>query len=121
MEPLRPLLEGRAELVFFDRPGHGWSERGSGNETPSGQARTLAALLDRLGIKQAILVAHSFGGAVEVAFALDYPERVKGLVFLSPATHPAGWQDVLRHEPTTVPVAGWLFSEVLRGRPVCRG
>ena len=30
MVPLQPLLEGRAELLFFDRPGHGWSERGRG-------------------------------------------------------------------------------------------
>ena len=28
MVPLRPLLEGRAEMLFFDRPGLGWSERG---------------------------------------------------------------------------------------------
>src|SRR5690606_7594519 len=53
MAPLRPLLEARAELLFFDRPGHGWSARGSGNETPQGQARTLAALMDRLGIARA--------------------------------------------------------------------
>ena len=37
MVPLRPLLEGRAELLFLDRPGHGWSGRGAGNnETPVG-------------------------------------------------------------------------------------
>ncbi len=34
MVPLRPLLEGRAEMLFFDRPGHGWSERGPGNDEP---------------------------------------------------------------------------------------
>ena len=25
MVPLRPVLEGRAEMLFVDRPGHGWS------------------------------------------------------------------------------------------------
>ena len=59
MVPLRPELEDRAELLFFDRPGHGWSDRGSGNDTPDGQARTLAALMDQLGIEKAVLVAHS--------------------------------------------------------------
>src|SRR5688572_27623754 len=28
MVPLRPLLKSRAELLFWDRPGHGWSSRG---------------------------------------------------------------------------------------------
>ncbi len=39
MLPLRPLLEGRAEMLFFDRPGHGWSERGSRNENPHSRPR----------------------------------------------------------------------------------
>ena len=30
MVPLRPLLEGRAEMLFLDRPGHGWSGRAKG-------------------------------------------------------------------------------------------
>src|SRR4051812_48459706 len=88
MLPLRPLLEGRAELLFLDRPGHGWSERGVGNDTPFGQAKTLAALMDALGIGQAIIVGHSFGSAEATAFALAFPEKVRGLVLLSSATHP---------------------------------
>ena len=84
MLPVRPLLEGRAELLFFDRPGHGWSERGAGqNETPFGQARTLAALMDRLGIEQAIIVGHSYGSAAAAAFALAYPDKTRGLVLLA--------------------------------------
>ena len=39
MVPLRPLLEGRAELLFFDRPGHGWSERGPATTRRSGRPR----------------------------------------------------------------------------------
>lgn len=38
MVPFRPALEGRAEMLFLDRPGHGWSERGAGNEEPHGQS-----------------------------------------------------------------------------------
>ena len=50
MVPLRPELEGRAELLFFDRPGHGWSGRGSGNDTPDGQARTLEEVGREFGV-----------------------------------------------------------------------
>lgn len=88
MLPLRPLLEGHAEMLFVDRPGHGWSTRGTGNDTPAAQAETIARLMDRLGMKDAIIIGHSFGGAVAAAFALAHPEKVRGILFLSPATHP---------------------------------
>jgi pimeloyl-ACP methyl ester carboxylesterase len=115
MLPLRPLLEGRAEMLFFDRPGFGWSGRGPGNnEDPSAQANTIAALMDRLGIKKAIIVGHSFGGAVTTAFGREHPDRTLGLVFLAPATHPwPGGATSWYYDLTTIPVLGWLFSETL--------
>ena len=87
MIPLRPLLEGRAEMLFLDRPGHGWSSRGD-NENPSAQAAAIAALMDRLGMAEAIIVGHSFGGATAATFALEQAGKTAGLVFLAAATHP---------------------------------
>ncbi|MFI0842419.1 alpha/beta fold hydrolase [Mesorhizobium sp. IMUNJ 23232] len=114
MAPLEPLLEGRAEMLFFDRPGHGWSERGGGNETLEGQAKTLAALLERLGIEKAVVVGHSLGGAVTAAFALQYPEKVAGLVFVSAATHPwPGGGTSWYYDLAALPAVGRLFSETL--------
>lgn len=109
--PMKPLLEGRAGLLFFDRPGHGWSERGAGNETPFGQAKTLAALMDRLGIEDAILVGHSFGAAVATAFALSYPRKTRGLVLLASATHPwPGGATSWYYSLTAIPVVGRIFA-----------
>jgi pimeloyl-ACP methyl ester carboxylesterase len=115
MLPLRPLLEGRAEMLFFDRPGFGWSGRGPGNnENPSAQANTIAALMDRLGIKRAIIVGHSFGGVVTAAFGREHADKTLGLVFLSPATHPwPGGATSWYYDLTTIPVIGRLFSETL--------
>jgi len=114
MVPLRPLLEGRAEMLFFDRPGHGWSERGAGDKTPDAQAKLLAALMDQYGIDRAIIVAHSFGGSLAAAFALSYPDRVAGLIFASAATHPwPGGKTSWYYRMTTLPVIGWLFSETI--------
>ena len=121
MVPLRPLLEGRAELLFLDRPGHGWSGRGGGDKTLEGQARTIAALMDRLGIGRAIVVGHSFGGAVAASFALEYPDRTAGLVFLSAASHP--WPDreiSWYYRLTARPYVGRLFAELL-ALPAGRG
>ena len=113
MLPLRPLLEGRAEMLFLDRPGFGWSERGD-NETLPAQADTIAALMDRLGIKKAIIVGHSFGGAVATAFATSHPDKTLGLVFLSPASHPwPGGATSWYYNLTAMPVLGRLFSETL--------
>lgn len=115
MVPLRPRLEGRAEMLFFDRPGHGWSSRGPrAMQTPFEQADMLAALMDQRGIDRAILVGHSFGGAVAAAFALNHPERLSGLVLLSPATHPwpgaaTSWYYTL----TARPLLGHLFAETV--------
>ncbi|WP_137930843.1 alpha/beta fold hydrolase [Mesorhizobium comanense] len=115
MLPLRPLLEGRAEMLFFDRPGFGWSGRGPGNnENPSAQANTIAALMDQLGIKRAIIVGHSFGGVVTAAFGREHADKTLGLVFLSPATHPwPGGATSWYYDLTTIPVIGRLFSETL--------
>ncbi len=116
MVPLRPLLEGRAEMLFADRPGHGWSGRDGRHDTQAAQAGMIAALMDRVGIGQAILVGHSFGGSTAAAFALAYPERTKGLIFLSAATHPwPGGGTSWYYRLTTVPVLGWLFSETIAG------
>lgn len=107
-------LAGRADLVFVDRPGHGWSGRGpASNALPDGQADTLVALLDHLGLDKAIVVGHSFGGAIAVAFALNHPDRTEATLFLSPVSHPwpggISWYYTL----TATPVIGWLFSETL--------
>jgi pimeloyl-ACP methyl ester carboxylesterase len=114
MIPFRPLLEGRAEMLFFDRPGHGWSERGQNNSTQALQAVTLTALMDRLNIKDAVIVAHSFGSSVAMGLVLDHPERVRGIVFLAPATHP--WPNKKTqwyYDVASIPVLGRLFTETL--------
>lgn len=116
MVPLRPLLEGRAEMLFLDRPGHGWSGRSKGHEEQFEQAALIAGLMDRLGIGPAVVVGHSFGGSIAAAFALAYPEKTKGLLFLSAATHPwPGGRTSWYYHLTATPLLGWLFSETVAG------
>jgi pimeloyl-ACP methyl ester carboxylesterase len=107
-------LSGRAEMLFIDRPGHGYSERGgTDNALPSGQADALAALMDKRGIDKAIVIGHSFGGAIAAAFAVRHPEKTLGLLFLAPATHPwPGGVDWYYHA-AAAPVIGWLFNHAI--------
>jgi pimeloyl-ACP methyl ester carboxylesterase len=53
------------------------------NPTPENQAKVFNKLLDELGIEQAYILATSAGGGAGLRFALNYPERVKGLILLS--------------------------------------
>jgi pimeloyl-ACP methyl ester carboxylesterase len=75
-------------VILFDRPGHGFSDRRPGEASPGRQAAAIAQALDRMGVKQAIIVGHSWSGAVASALALDFPDRVAALVLLAPVTHP---------------------------------
>jgi pimeloyl-ACP methyl ester carboxylesterase len=82
-------LKARAEMLFVDRPGHGYSERGGAeNLTPDGQADVIAKLMKTKGISKAIIIGHSFGGATTATFALRHKDMTAGLLFLAPATHP---------------------------------
>ncbi|MAW84968.1 MAG: alpha/beta hydrolase [Phyllobacteriaceae bacterium] len=115
MGPLRQHLEGKAELLFLDRPGHGWSGRGPAeNATPAGQARTIGALMDELGMGPAVVVGHSFGGGVAAALALERPDKVAGLVFVSAASHPwPGGKTSWYYPIAARPVLGRLFSHLI--------
>ncbi|KQZ49818.1 esterase [Rhizobium sp. Root149] len=107
-------LKGRAELLFVDRPGHGYSERGGPeNAYPDGQADAIARLMEAYGMRQAIIVGHSFGGAIVASFALNHPDKVIGSLFLAPATHPWPGGIDWHYRVTSTPVIGWLFSHTL--------
>ncbi|WP_419908716.1 alpha/beta fold hydrolase [Hoeflea sp.] len=110
----RDSLEGRAELLFVDRPGHGWSERGGpDNAYPDGQARAIAELMDRKGISQALIVGHSFGGVIAANMALEQRHKVCGLLFLATASHPWPGGIDLHYHVSTAPVVGRLATWLL--------
>ncbi len=82
-----PLAE-HYQAFAFDRPGHGHSDRPNHVDvTVEVQARLLCAALDELRVERPILVGHSWGGALALAYALTYPRDVSGLVLLAPAVY----------------------------------
>ncbi|HEV7249033.1 MAG TPA: alpha/beta hydrolase [Shinella sp.] len=114
MHAFRSKLEGRADLLFLDRPGHGYSERGGPeNAWPDGQAHAIARLMEKRGIARAIIVGHSFGGAIAASFALEHPEKTAGLLFLAPATHPWPGGVDWYYDLAKMPVVGWFFTRLV--------
>ena len=79
-------LAPRFHVVAWDAPGYGESDQLLAN-TPatSDYADSLAGLLDALGIARMLLVGSSFGALIAGDFAAARPDRVVGLVLLSPA------------------------------------
>ena len=114
MLSFRSKLEGRARLLFVDRPGHGNSDGGGPAEIlPDAQADAIAALMKKRGIRKAIIVGHSFGGAIAAALAIRHPDRVAGLVFLSPAVYPWKGGVAWYYGAAAAPITGPLFSALV--------
>lgn len=69
--------------ALFAEPGGRWS--------PEAVLADVAATLDALGIDQASMVGHSFGGALQLDFAVSRPERVRELVFVDTLAMSREW------------------------------
>ena len=62
-----------------------WAVPGEGHHP--GASGDSASSLTALGIEDPILVGHSWGGAIALAYALLYPDDVSALVLLAPAAY----------------------------------
>ena len=76
-------------VIVFDRPGLGYSDRLS----PTGasirqQAEVLSQAAQQLGAEKPLVLGHSYGGAVALAWATYQPDHIAGLVVLSGAAIP---------------------------------
>jgi pimeloyl-ACP methyl ester carboxylesterase len=113
-QPLGDLLAHNHRVILIDRPGHGWSVRERElDSTPDIQSRMIAEALAKLGVGPVVLVVHSWAGALGARMALDFPDRLAGLVMLAPVTHPwrggVGWYN----KAVTTPVIGRLLAHTI--------
>jgi len=102
-QAVMPQLSEMATVIAFDRPAFGLTERpmpgeweGESPYSLEAQADQTAALMDRLGIDQAVLVGHSAGGTVALLTALRHPDRVKAVVLVDAAVYSGGTPGWLR-------------------------
>jgi pimeloyl-ACP methyl ester carboxylesterase len=73
----------RNRVITIDLLGHGETECFGYLHSMEDNADAVRAVLAALRIRKAILVGHSMGGYVALAFGELYPENVKGLVLLN--------------------------------------
>lgn len=80
------VLGGARRVLAWDAPGYGASTPvASASPVAADYARVLGDWLDALGIVRCVLVGHSLGAIIAGAFAAAHPERVSGLLLISPA------------------------------------
>ncbi len=79
----RGLDDAGYKVIAPSRPGYLRTPLGSG-VLPSQQADIMLALLDTLDVDKVTLLGVAEGTPAAVQFALKYPQRVSGLVLLSP-------------------------------------
>jgi pimeloyl-ACP methyl ester carboxylesterase len=93
---LAPRIALSYRAIAFDRPGNGWSERPAmrGGD-PAVQARILHEAAHAMGVRRPILIGHSWGAALAMAWALAYPDDVAGVITVSGAVMPWGEQPML--------------------------
>lgn len=72
-------------IICPDIPGHGLSGIAGSIHTMESMAFFIKELLMRLSIDKCILVGHSMGGYISLAFADKYPDYLKGLVLFHSA------------------------------------
>ena len=89
LSPVFGPVAAEFHAIAVDRPGLGYSEKPVNEDmTPDVQARLLREALEELGVERPLLVGQSWGGVVVLAYALDYPESVSGLVLMGVAPYP---------------------------------
>jgi non-heme chloroperoxidase len=92
-EPMLPHLPASLRAIAVTQRGHGGSSRPDDYRYTDFSA-DVAALLDALDIRSAVIVGHSMGSLVAQRFAIDHPDRAAGLVLLGAFPTIKGHPDV---------------------------
>jgi len=84
-EPWAEILSEDYRVVTFDLPGHGLTgpdpQRRYSNEQT---VELTAALIDALGLDAFVIGGNSLGGLIAWRYAAEHPDKVRGLILISP-------------------------------------
>lgn len=114
-QPWVDRLKADYRVIRFDQRGHGLT-----GPAPDGDYRVDAfvadvdAVADRLGLERFVLAGNSMGGGIAMAYAIEHPERLAGLVLVD-----AGGADIQRKGSgnllftlAAIPVVNTLMAQI---------
>ncbi len=82
-DKITPELIKKNRVIAIDLLGHGKSDCLGYSHSMGVFSETIEAVLKHLRIRKCILVGHSLGGYVALAFAEKHPEKIKGLCLMN--------------------------------------
>ncbi len=77
-----PGLEDRGRLIAVDLIGFGKSDKPNKGNTLSVQVSYFESFVEAMGLDRITLVLHDMGSYVGLHYAMENPERIKGIVFM---------------------------------------
>jgi pimeloyl-ACP methyl ester carboxylesterase len=104
------LVAEKHRVIAFDRPGFGHSERPHETVwTPSAQADLVHKALVKLDVRTPVMVGHSWGTLVALAYAVEHPADTGALLLLSGYYFPKKRLDVIIGSLPAIPMLGDLL------------
>ncbi len=77
-----PLLVSHFTVLTYDQRGHGSSQQPEGKYDLPTMLADLVSLVDKLELTAPIMVGHSWGATLALAYASDYPENCGGVALV---------------------------------------
>ena len=105
----RPLSKLDSRLIYIDRPGFGYSDRDERKWDAERQADLARSYVKNIHGKNLILVGHSWGASVAMAWAAKFPEDVKGVVSIAGLNMPFSGVSKLANDIGLLRVAYELY------------
>ena len=121
-----PLLTPHFRVYALDYPGHGYSDIPAVEYTPDFFTATVATALERLGVRDAVVVGESIGASIALQLAAAHHPRVARVVAVNPYDYGRG-RGLLRSSALAnvvfgvndVPLVGSTVAR-LRSLPIVR-
>lgn len=124
-ERVLPHLPPSLHAFALSQRGHGDSSHPADGYRPQDFAADVAAFLDARQLGPAVIVGHSMGSIVAQRFALDYPERTRGLALAGSLLDFAGNPAIVEFAQVVAALAAPIepgfaqeFQESTLARPV---
>lgn len=106
-------LAAERRVIMVDRPGRGYSSRPADGWRLAKQAALINGAVKALKVERPIIVGQSFGGAVSLAYALQYQDELTGLVLLAPVSHEWPGTVAWYNRLSETPIAGFLLRRLV--------
>lgn len=110
-QKVQPALQAAGyRTIGIDAIGAGASSRSphQNDYTTESQARNVLAVLDALGINEATLLGHSYGGRIALQTAILAPERVKRIIGIAPESLAKDRPPIAKI--VTIPILGYALA-----------